>query len=77
MSVIVVFLRPLGLRLLNFEQILPTRYQIDPLEMTGEQYVHTLGYQRYQGDVERAAVQLLNDFRKGLMGAIPLEFPPI
>ncbi|HAC63073.1 MAG TPA: ribosome biogenesis GTPase YlqF [Cyanothece sp. UBA12306] len=61
---------------LNFEQILPSRYQIDPLEMTGEEFVHTLGYERYQGDVERAALQLLNDFRKGLMGAIPLEFPP-
>ncbi|ACK68025.1 GTP1/OBG protein [Rippkaea orientalis PCC 8801] len=61
---------------LNFEQILPSRYQIDPLDMSGEEYVHALGYERYQGDLERAALQLLNDFRKGFMGAIPLEFPP-
>ncbi|MEB3885210.1 ribosome biogenesis GTPase YlqF, partial [Lyngbya sp. CCY1209] len=29
-----------------------------------------------QGDRERAARQLLNDFRKGLLGAIALEVPP-
>jgi ribosome biogenesis GTPase A len=60
---------------LNFGQVLQSRYGLDPLVMTGEDYIHQLGESRYQGDRERAALQLLNDFRKGLMGAIPLEFP--
>ncbi|WP_267384235.1 ribosome biogenesis GTPase YlqF [Cyanobacterium sp. uoEpiScrs1] len=62
---------------LNFEEILRLRYSIDPLDITGEEYVRVLGYERYQGDVERASRQLLNDFRKGLMGSIPLELPLI
>ncbi|MGK7878043.1 MAG: ribosome biogenesis GTPase YlqF [Xenococcaceae cyanobacterium] len=62
---------------LDFDKVLQSRYNIDPIAMTGEDYVYSLGDSRYSGDVERAALQLLNDFRKGLMGAIPLEFPPI
>jgi ribosome biogenesis GTPase A len=61
---------------LNYEEILLSRYQLDPIEITGEQYIHTLGNNRYKGDKERAAMQLLNDFRKGLMGELSLEFPP-
>ena len=60
---------------LGFESVF-SRYGLAPLSMSGEEYVYTLGNHRYQGDTERAAVQLLNDFRKGLMGAIPLELPP-
>jgi ribosome biogenesis GTPase A len=62
---------------LAYEKILQSRYGLDPLSMTGEDFVHNLGHSRYQGDLERAALQLLNDFRKGLMGAIPLELPPV
>lgn len=62
---------------LNFEAILRSRYNIDPLDMTGEEYIQTLGHKCYQGDVERASRQLLNDFRKGLMGCVPLELPPM
>lgn len=62
---------------LDFEKILRARYHIDPLDMTGEEYIQTLGYERYQGDVEKASMKLLNDFRKGLMGCIPLELPPV
>ncbi|TVP60223.1 MAG: ribosome biogenesis GTPase YlqF, partial [Nodularia sp. (in: Bacteria)] len=29
-----------------------------------------------KGDVERTARHLLTDFRKGLLGTIPLELPP-
>ncbi|GBF79946.1 ribosome biogenesis GTPase YlqF [Aphanothece sacrum] len=61
---------------LNYEEIFLSRYQLDPIEITGEQYIHTLGNNRYKGDKERAAMQLLNDFRKGLMGELSLEFPP-
>jgi len=52
------------------------RYQLDPTTVTGEEYLHVLAEQRYQGDVERTARQLLTDFRKGFLGAVPLELPP-
>jgi len=55
---------------------LQTRYDLDANPLTGEDYLHTLADQRYQGDVERVARQLLNDFRKGNLGAIALEYPP-
>lgn len=61
---------------LNWERPLQSRYSLDPLTLTGEEYVCRLGESRYQGDRERAALQVLNDFRKGLMGAVPLELPP-
>lgn len=62
---------------LDFASVLQSRYDLEPLSITGEQFVHNLAETRYQGDRERTALQLLNDFRKGIMGAIPLEFPPI
>lgn len=61
---------------LGVEQAIKSRYQLDPLDMTGEDYVHTLASDRYQGNVERTAVKILNDFRQGVLGTIPLEFPP-
>jgi ribosome biogenesis GTPase A len=61
---------------LTSEVILQSRYGLDPLEITGEEFVYKLAQIRYSGDRERAACQLLNDFRKGYLGAIALEFPP-
>lgn len=61
---------------LDFSAVLQSRYGVEPLSVTGEEYVYQLAQTRYQEDKERAAVQLLNDFRKGFMGAIPLELPP-
>lgn len=58
------------------ESPLKTRYELDPISFTGEGYLHALAEYRHQGDVERTARQLLNDFRTGLLGAIPLELPP-
>ncbi|MEH2069766.1 MAG: ribosome biogenesis GTPase YlqF [Nostoc sp.] len=55
---------------------LQSRYQLDSISDTGEAYLHALAEHRYKGDVERAARQLLTDFRKGLLGEIALEFPP-
>jgi ribosome biogenesis GTPase A len=55
---------------------LKSRYELDPTPFSSEDYLQALADFRYQGDVERAARQLLNDFRKGLLGAIPLELPP-
>ena len=53
-----------------------SRYALDSSLFTGEAYLHVLAEQRYQGDTERAARQILTDFRKGLLGEIPLELPP-
>jgi ribosome biogenesis GTPase A len=55
---------------------LQARYGLETDRLTGESYVAQLAEQRHQGDKERTANQLLNDFRKGLLGAIPLELPP-
>jgi ribosome biogenesis GTPase A len=61
---------------LLFVSPLNARYELDPNLYSGEDYLHLLGERRFQGDVERAARHLLNDFRKGLLGEIPLELPP-
>lgn len=55
---------------------LRSRYGLDAATITGESFVETLAEQRYQSDKERSAVQILNDFRKGILGALPLELPP-
>lgn len=55
---------------------LESRYQLDSTSYTGETYLHALAEHRYQGDVERTARQLLTDYRKALLGNIPLEIPP-
>jgi ribosome biogenesis GTPase A len=57
------------------QQPLKCRYQLDSTNLTGESYLQALADRRDRGDVERTARQLLNDFRKGLLGAIPLELP--
>ncbi|MDJ0735086.1 MAG: ribosome biogenesis GTPase YlqF [Nostocaceae cyanobacterium] len=58
------------------EKILESRYNLDSSTYTGEGYLHALAEHRNQGDVERTARQILTDYRKGLLGAIPLELPP-
>ncbi|HEY9833295.1 MAG TPA: ribosome biogenesis GTPase YlqF [Stenomitos sp.] len=55
---------------------LKTRYELDPLPLSGEDYLKALADYRHQGDIERTARQLLHDFRKGLLGPIALELPP-
>lgn len=59
------------------EQVLRSRYGLDPSPFSGEDYLARLADHRYQGDIERAARQMLNDLRKGSFGAIPLELPPV
>lgn len=54
---------------------LQERYPLDPIAHTGEAYIQALADHKYQGDTERAARQLLTDFRKGFLGSIPLELP--
>lgn len=55
---------------------LESRYKLNPTSLTGEEYMFALAEYRYQGDVEKTARTLLTDFRKGLLGEIPLELPP-
>jgi ribosome biogenesis GTPase A len=52
------------------------RYDLESASYTGESYLEALAEHRYQGDVERTARHLLTDFRKGLLGPVPLELPP-
>ena len=60
---------------LDFTDVLFQRYKLNPIGIIGEEFLHEMGDKKYQGDVERAACKILNDFRKGLMGNIPLEIP--
>ncbi|AFY37607.1 Ras superfamily GTP-binding protein YlqF [[Leptolyngbya] sp. PCC 7376] len=60
---------------LNLNQVLGDRYELETGEMSGEDYIIALGEHRFQNDKERAAVALLNDFRKGNLGLLPLELP--
>jgi len=45
--------------------------------MTGEEFIIKLAQTKYQNDQERVARQILQDFRKGFLGKISLEYPPI
>jgi ribosome biogenesis GTPase A len=62
---------------LNSDNSLVTRYDLDALDMTGEEFIYNLAEKNYQGDKEKAARQILNDFRKGYLGGLALEFPPV
>jgi ribosome biogenesis GTPase A len=53
-----------------------SRYDLDSIIYTGDAYLQALAEHRYTGDVERAARQLITDFRKGLLGTISLDLPP-
>lgn len=55
---------------------LRSRYDLDPLPITGESYLALLAEKSYNNDLERTARQILTDFRKGMLGTIPLELPP-
>ncbi|MCJ2542082.1 ribosome biogenesis GTPase YlqF [Thermostichus vulcanus] len=57
------------------EAILQKRYGWSAGIPTGEVAVHELAERHYQGDLERAARQILNDYRKGLLGPLALELP--
>jgi ribosome biogenesis GTPase A len=55
---------------------LQSRYGLALDDLTGESYIKNFAEQKIQGNRERAARQILNDFRKGALGAIALELPP-
>ncbi len=59
------------------QAILGDRYGLECRSSDGELYLEALANKSYQGDLERTACQVLNDFRRGNLGAISLEMPPI
>lgn len=62
---------------LGYLELLSDRYGL-PLEVTQshEEYLHALAAAKYQGNLERAARTLLQDYRTGYLGQLPLEWPP-
>lgn len=62
---------------LGSESVLIDRYNLDPLDTSAEEYLHELAARKYSNDLERTSRQLLQDFRKGYLGNISLEYPPI
>ncbi|WP_342596984.1 ribosome biogenesis GTPase YlqF [Cyanobacterium aponinum UTEX 3222] len=62
---------------LGSDEVLKSRYGLDPLEMTGEEFIYELAARKYKNDKERVARQLLQDFRKGYLGSVSLEYPPV
>jgi len=61
---------------LGTESVLHSRYDLDPLDMTGEEFIIKLAQSNYNNDIERVSRQLLQDFRKGYLGTVSLEYPP-
>lgn len=51
------------------------RFKVDPLEVTGEEFVYLAAQKLYNGDAERTAVRLLTEFRSGALGPVALESP--
>ncbi|WP_310410675.1 GTPase, partial [Chamaesiphon sp. OTE_8_metabat_110] len=51
------------------------RYGSAPTTLSGAEYLHQLADDKYRGDLERTSHLILNDFRKGILGNIPLELP--
>ncbi|NJO80117.1 MAG: ribosome biogenesis GTPase YlqF [Cyanobacteria bacterium RM1_2_2] len=72
-------LKPIAAELpeLNVMQSFEERYGVTLTSLTGESYIEALADHKYHSDSERAARQILNDFRKGILGTIPLELPPL
>ncbi len=58
------------------QALLQKRYGWSEPIPVGGAAVHELAERQYQGDPERAARQILNDYRKGLLGPLALELPP-
>ena len=62
---------------LGTESALLDRYGLNVLDWSAEEYVEQLAIQKYNNDKPRAVRQILRDFRKGYLGSISLEYPPV
>ena len=60
---------------LGYVDGLNARYGAVPTTLSGEEYLHQLANEKYRGDLERTSHLILNDFRTGVLGNIPLELP--
>ena len=56
-------------------KILAERFKLDPLTVTGEEFVYRCAETLHSGDAERTAVRLLTEFRSGVLGKVALESP--
>ncbi len=65
--------------LLQLNVNLKSRYEIDPANSTsGIEYIHQVSaLNKFQGDLDKVARLILYDFRKGKLGTIALEMPPL
>ncbi|OYQ64791.1 ribosome biogenesis GTPase YlqF [Pseudanabaena sp. SR411] len=65
--------------LIQLNAKLSSRYVIDPATVTsGIEYIHEVAaLNKFQGDLDKVARLILYDFRKGKLGAIALEMPPL
>ena len=61
---------------LDYSNVIQSRFNLDPIGMTGEAFIQVVGDRFHQGDKEKVARQILYDFRTGNMGKIALELPP-
>lgn len=52
------------------------RYGFEDLAKPGSILIHDFAQRVHSGNAERAAQQILTDFRKGILGAVALEKPP-
>ncbi|MGD1871536.1 MAG: ribosome biogenesis GTPase YlqF [Mastigocoleus sp.] len=59
------------------QEALKSRYGVDTTSLSGEEYIRVLADNRYQGNIDRSTSHILTDFRKGNLGQIPLELPPL
>ncbi|XP_076904212.1 DAR GTPase 3, chloroplastic-like [Bidens hawaiensis] len=59
------------------KNILWERYKIDTDGRCGKTFVHKLAVHLFNGDEHQAAFRVLSDFRKGRLGMIALERPPV
>ena len=51
------------------------RYGMTPDTLSGAEFLDSLATAKYRGDLERTSHLILNDFRTGILGSIPLELP--
>lgn len=60
---------------LGYVEGLQARYGSVPTTLSGAEYLEQLADEKYRGDMERTSHLILNDFRTGVLGRIPLELP--
>jgi len=56
-------------------QRLKQRYDADPLDGTAEDFVRKVADKLFFGDIEKAGVRILRDYRTGALGNFGLEVP--